>query len=500
MGGEIDIIDKDEPGEPGTRFRFNLILKCGKNPDIKPNEDSATKNIQLHNEASLEYSFGVGNGAISPQWQLDSSGAFAFSHGLDLTGFNTPPIMECVHVLLAMHGQAGEQIVKSWMERRGLQVCNVGSWDELSPVVERMKHDMFSESESSSGRPGYRSPESRIYDSWADELDIRGLPRIQIGTEAYIEGMQISDEARCAHKMSHRTSHAHLLLIVDVAMATGGISDLCSELEDILMDADWPATFRVVWLVNVDTPSVDIQYLRRQTHVCHLILHKPLYASRLKRVWSLLQELVGNTERDSFEVEPSHLHSGNCERVDLNASNSLYKSLSCMSTFQEGAIDLPSGLMGKARTATHVDKSGASSSSTLLSMAQGGKQQQFDHTESTKESGNKDFQSIELISHRNVDNLNRSVDGLSASRDKSRLALSAMHILVAEDNLILQRLTTTQLTRLGASVECVDNGADAARLVLENLYRNQSSSHSNVQEDVRKNHLFDLVLMDCEVY
>lgn len=84
-----------------------------------------------------------------------------------------------------------------------------------------------------------------------------------------------------------------------------------------------------------------------------------------------------------------------------------------------------------------------------------------------------------------------------------------MHILVAEDNPILQRLTKTQLIRLGATVECVDNGAEAARLVLENLYRSKVSSpeedgklHAKLSGELtnaQKNQPFSLVLMDCEM-
>jgi CheY-like chemotaxis protein len=98
-------------------------------------------------------------------------------------------------------------------------------------------------------------------------------------------------------------------------------------------------------------------------------------------------------------------------------------------------------------------------------------------------------------------------------------SLAGMHILVAEDNRVLQKLTKTMLLRLGATVVCVDNGAEAAQLVLANLPRplgslvsygslkKRADSKGEVHEDEQvqvqvstvKPRPFDLVLMDCQV-
>ncbi|KAL2644282.1 hypothetical protein R1flu_011869 [Riccia fluitans] len=94
-------------------------------------------------------------------------------------------------------------------------------------------------------------------------------------------------------------------------------------------------------------------------------------------------------------------------------------------------------------------------------------------------------------------------------------SLQGMHILVAEDNPVLQRLTKTTLVRLGATVECVDNGLEAVQLVLANLPRKGSSrsasfgsfrrlrnlSREHVEEEnaAQKKRPFDMVLMDCQM-
>ena len=263
----------------------------------------------------------------------------------------------------------------------------------------------------------------------------------------------------------------------------------------------------VAWLVNANTPSIDIQFLRRQTRVCNLILHKPLYASRLKCVWDLLQELVGNGVRDSLEAETPHLSTRNREKVDLSAANSLYTSLSCMSTFQQDTGSLPSSLEAKRNLKAHsvalATRNASNTTNSLPNLATLDSQvgQLMDSPDNTK-SKRKD----QPLSSAPDSLAHKSSENLSTSRVRFQNALSDMHILVAEDNAILQRLTKTQLIRLGATVECVDNGAEAARLVLENLYRSKVSPPEGTDvklagelRSAEKNQPFNLVLMDCEV-
>lgn len=504
MGGDINIIDKDEPGEPGTRFRFNLIFKCGKQHAKHVPEDDSTPDMQLQNGASLQATFGVSGHSVSPGWQLDTTEAFVFSNTLEETGVISPPIMEGVHVLLAMQGQAGKRVVKKWMERRGLQVWTIANWDELAPAIERIKHEVYSASFSLSDRLGQRSPESHIYDSWVDELDAKNFARNETSFDVCLQGLPTSDGTGSVQKLNLYGAQAHLLLIVDATFAVPSLDNLCSDLEEMLVEGDQSLPFRVAWLVNANTPSTDIQFLRRQTRVCSLILHKPLYASRLKCVWDLLQELVGNGVRDSFEAETPHLSTRNREKVDLSAANSLYTSLSCMSTFQQDTGNLQSSLGTKRNLKAHsvalVTRNASHMVNSLPSLVTldspiGQPMGSPDNTKSKRKD--------QPLSSAPDPLTHRSSENLSTSRSS---ALSDMHILVAEDNAILQRLTKTQLIRLGATVECVDNGAEAARLVLENLYRSRVSSPECTDAklagemiNAEKNQPFNLVLMDCEM-
>jgi hypothetical protein len=46
-------------------------------------------------------------------------------HQIQMSNFGNLPQVDGIHVLLAMQGQAGKQVVKRWMEQRGLQVKNM---------------------------------------------------------------------------------------------------------------------------------------------------------------------------------------------------------------------------------------------------------------------------------------------------------------------------------------------------------------------------------------
>ncbi|MCO5560949.1 hypothetical protein L7F22_014569 [Adiantum nelumboides] len=503
MGGDIKIIDKDEPGEPGTRFRFDLIFKCKKQPANHEVEGGA-QDVKLQNGASLQATFGVSADLVSPGWQLDSTEAFLFTNDLDDTGLNSPPIMEGVHVLLAIEGQAGKRVVKKWMERRGLQVWTIARWEEFMPAIARIRHEVFSPSFETSERLDPRSPECHIYDSWVDELDAKHFAQNESSFNTCSQGLPNSEDTESAHRLNFYGPQAHLLLIVDVSMVVSTLKLLCSDLKDMLVEADQSLPFRVAWLVNGNTPSSDIQFLRRQTKVCNLILHKPLYASRLKCVWDVLQDLVGNGRRESFDAEALHVLAGNRQKVDLSAANLLYTSLSCMSTFHQETRSLHPSLDTKrglnAHSAASKTLSDCDSSSSLV----------------TKESHPVQQIDVSHVSntHKKEEDLSstlkpaalRSSENTMALRDRCQNALSSLHILVAEDNAILQRLTKTQLIRLGATVECVDNGAEAARLVLENLYRTKVSppegSDGRMCGDAvlsETSQPFNLVLMDCEM-
>ena len=158
MGGDICIIDKDEPGEPGSRFHFTLVFKCTKKNLLMCAPYTDQRQASLQEKLSLQSIFRVNNttSALSG-WQLNPC-----FQDFRLTSL---PVVEGVCVLLAMQGQGGRKVVRKWMERRGLQLWMIDSWGEFLTMVDKMKQDICSDhSFSTSERYDIISPESRFYD------------------------------------------------------------------------------------------------------------------------------------------------------------------------------------------------------------------------------------------------------------------------------------------------------------------------------------------------
>eukprot|EP00268_Persea_americana_P010401 TRINITY_DN1422_c1_g1_i1.p1 TRINITY_DN1422_c1_g1~~TRINITY_DN1422_c1_g1_i1.p1 ORF type:complete len:1080 (-),score=145.71 TRINITY_DN1422_c1_g1_i1:181-3420(-) len=89
------------------------------------------------------------------------------------------------------------------------------------------------------------------------------------------------------------------------------------------------------------------------------------------------------------------------------------------------------------------------------------------------------------------------------SKEHNARPLSGINILVAEDNVVLQRLAVTTLSSLGAKVECCENGKDAVNVIrkaLQGINEMHNGSHFNEEAPgLSKRFSYDLVLMDCEM-
>ncbi|KAI5083094.1 hypothetical protein GOP47_0003432 [Adiantum capillus-veneris] len=513
MGGDISIIDKDEPGEPGTRFRFNLIFKCRKQKSAPGDEQRYRHGISLDEKRSIQASFGVNSTSASSGWRINPTAIPVFGDVTD-SGLMSPLAMEGVYVLLAVKGQGGRRIVKKWMERRGLQVWTIGDWEEFAPTVERIKQEMLLESLHNSGRFEPISPESHIYDSWVDDFDTKSLGRSRASIDTSLHQQTFCGTDSPVHAVPMQTLNGHearayLLVVVDISMVTALSEALCSDIEDMLLETDRLIPYRIVWLVNPNTPSVDIQFLKSQSSACNLILHKPLYASRLQCMWQLLEELVGNRMQE-YKGEVLHVSPQHCrKKVNLDAANTLYTSLSCMNTFR-GRTSPKADMYTHSHYRSELSLLGDTRTFKPLNIQTN---QEFCETVESSLTSETDVERrLPLATSPDQSKPESKVH--KARRHSKEMprkfqhALSSMHILVAEDNSILQRLTKTQLVRLGATVECVDNGAEAVRLVLDNLYRNKVSSapqegcqdgeHQEFSKSTMKQP-FDLVVMDCEM-
>ncbi|KAH9324925.1 hypothetical protein KI387_005103, partial [Taxus chinensis] len=441
MGGDIKIVDKGEPGEHGTCFRFNLFFRN--------NEVTVAKNKNVVNQSSGIY---VPDG-VTVQPTLDSFGKYGFQNwqsGRNSNSFTSriseacfycnPPLVEHVYAVLAMNGEAGKRILKKWLQRRGVRVTMVNQWGDFMPTLENLKREVMFHSLRSSETSELVSPKSHLSDPWVDDLDLRGhqgdtFPDCgvkQPSTDGYALAIGGS-------KQTKMYTSAHLLVLVDINMVVGPLEQVSAILHKFSEVGRGP-NYKVAWLAIANTPSVDFENLKRGFVPCDLILHKPVHGSRLHAVWELVQDLVGKRMQNTSEIKVSN-------------------DFPRMETSDE-----------------HCRRKSSYQSSSSLANLQDQKQMWLGPTQ-------KDMK----LRPQNV--------------------LAGMHILVAEDNAVLQRLAQTMLFRLGATVECVDNGAEAVRVVseaLRNSTKNNEDFYSLRQWPLEASghtqpSVFDILLMDCEM-
>lgn len=413
MGGDISIIDKEEPGEQGTCFRFNLFFKrTSKKYTIakSTNEINQLSGIHPPDGASLQDTLGSSGRSAIQDWQQGVKSK-SFTSGISEADFcKSPPLVEGVHAILAMHGEAGKSVLKKWLEQRGVQVWMLSQWEDLVPTLENLRHEFFFNS--------FRS--SSTFESVSREYHFSDTV-----------GCDLTDEVVKQIEMNRVSTY--LLILLDINMIVGPMEQVLMLLNKFSGSGQIP-NYKVVWLATANTSSMDLEKLKSGMVPCDLILHKPIHGSRLYAIWELVQDLTRKIMLQPSEVKaPSVLQ-------------------------QLRTSDEP------CRTTMVLDN----------------RQDQI---------------RPQLVSTQN----NKKLRPLSS--------LAGMHILVAEDNVVLQRLAKSMLVRLGATVECVYNGAEAVRLVSEALHNNMkankdisSSGEMSLEASAPANLCgFDILLMDCEM-
>ncbi|KAL3697509.1 hypothetical protein R1sor_011585 [Riccia sorocarpa] len=515
MGGDINIVDKDDPNEPGARFKFSLFFQRPQDSTPAHSHPFSPAQFRLKPQDTIASRYGI----RSPGGPFNREHMECRKHptpgSVQSPSIYSPRYAEGVHVLLAVQGQAGRKMTKGWMERRGLHVWTVCHPEDFFETLERIKFEVFYEESFNWSDCFEVSPGNQPYETWADDNLIHPP-----GGE--LSELSATPSSTYVKNYGDRGG-PRLLLVIDAAMVSNVFNQLCASLSNSLSNADISAASRVVWLVTPVTPSSVLQTLKQGTVPCDLMLHKPLNVSRLRIVWEQVQLLVQNSRDLDNTLKPSPNYTVSRGESPLTVSQPL--------------VPYPSPMPGGAGGSEKDSKEGSTADSGTLSNDQlAGRNVRGDlsASQSGNPSASQSATQSTMPTPSRATNL-EGAPGLHVSSSPSpdigpfpRVrpretdfmgapnSLQGMHILVAEDNPVLQRLTKTTLLRLGATVECVDNGLEAVQLVLANLPRKNSSRSSSFggsfrrlrnlsreqeEEDgaAQKKRPFDMVLMDCQM-
>ncbi|GLJ41537.1 hypothetical protein SUGI_0859670 [Cryptomeria japonica] len=304
MGGNIKIVDKGEPGEKGTCFRFNLFFRIAEvSVDQSKNGENRSLGMHVLNGVSLwAKSYSCEKYDVQ-DWQLRQKSSL--TSGTSEPHWQRPALKENVFVVLAMNGEASKMILKKWLEHRCEQVLMVNQWLDFIPTLENLKQEVLVQSLRASETSEFVSPKSLLSDPWVDDMSHQGdtfsdYGVNQLSPDGYGSGTEESKQ-RKVNGVS-----MHLLVVVDINMIVGPPEQISAILSNFFGVGQVPIC-KVVWLANANTPSVELENLKRGSVPCDLILHKPVHGSRLHAVWDLVQDLSGKRTQQASEIEASNV-------------------------------------------------------------------------------------------------------------------------------------------------------------------------------------------------
>lgn len=390
-------------------------------------------------------------------------------------------------VLLALNGSMGRLIMSRWLRKNGVFTWEASEWNELTQILSKLFQARSSISNSGS--------DIESESSKAEAVNIQD-PRISI-----------------------------FVILVDVAVLDLS-TDIWKEQLNYLDKYNGKAKF--AWMLNHDTSNAIKMELRRKGHL--LMVNKPLYKSKMNQILEAviketnleLQKKSVNALRttaiegelhECLEIDPTHLDaasSDDSDKSEMGRSNSI-------NAFQTGKgqrerITKPCWPQYSAEFTQIYSKIDYSSTEDLCQIRPNSHDVEDAKCKvmSTKRAPlfkdskceNSGCQEQHLIGGCPKEQGN-SYSSKAAIEQKS---LQGLRILLAEDTLILQRVATIMLEKMGATVIPVGDGLQAVDALKCMLSSEELKRESLMQDSITRSQPeildvppYDLILMDCQM-
>ncbi|CAI0459013.1 unnamed protein product [Linum tenue] len=281
MGGEIGIVDKKD--EKGTCFRFNTILTVTENTNYHNNN---TRDIETSGDGSTE----DGNlRRLTIRTSTAAPGLANCNPSPRLTMFVPSPRSDESHVVLMIQNEARRAAAQKLMVKLGIKVSVVEQWENLQPLLRKIKSKQSYSPHSSSGKSDSgRSKEFPL--SAMKDLD---------------ERLTSSNKGKTVSRIG---SGEFVMLVIDVS--AGPFHELQQVVTEFRRGIH-SSSFKVVWIDKPNSRRVD----KDLTDPSDEILLKPFHGSCLNEVIKYLPKFEGTTmlsknpakarqqhqPRDSFE-------------------------------------------------------------------------------------------------------------------------------------------------------------------------------------------------------
>lgn len=480
MGGAIRIEDKQGPG---SLFRFHINLELP--PEHYTDQDASYCTTPLVSPKGAGAPRGFGDRRrttrVAPR---PSGGSTVSTTDYMRQELSLLPQLGGSSVLLLKGDHVGREAAAGWMARRGLRVYEAERWGGLRETFLRVL-----------GKNGRSSPEGLDGDADVSTgqltrtashsvpvrrpSEIRGSENGENSSKSVTSaGSQLFGQLLESEQTNRGAPRGPILLIVDTAVVPGFPSpEAISVALRSLMEGYDPTAVnapRVVvgWLVSFALPGAIYEEMRSASG-CRIITYDVLHPSRLLY---LLTAMVSNHPNPDALLG-SALPAAPPPVLSSKASGKVHRSKRSIVLNEEDRQELMiQAGMAFASTRGAVDEKGPESTAahvastdsfTAKAAARLPSQKWVPNAVANGLSGPKAPPSLPLlpgavvgtpVSNGTQPGEQKEVVSPGKGTGGADLALAGVHILIVEDTVMLRKLATTILTRVGAKVFAVENG------------------------------------------
>ncbi|XP_022965407.1 histidine kinase CKI1 [Cucurbita maxima] len=417
-----------EIGAKGTCFRFSVLLNVSEG-----NINSGNNTCQSLAASKLTFR------APSPSPHSPRP--------IQTTSLKT----ETSRVLLLIRNDQRRMICKKFMESLGVRVLAMNQWEQLlfnlQKILEKQSHSRHS--------PRGRSGNS----SSSDYLNKSASGNSSNGLNTNVSLGAMKEETNYLLSVFKKTSPkggiTFILILIDAS--AGPFTEICNMVSNFRTGLQ-EAYCKVVWLVEnqmshiVNHKGLDSNILEFND----VVISRPFHGSRLYEVIRLLPEFGGTLQ----SRESSRLYQTDSVPKDPSSSLNEY----CGKAKERNSPNF------RDQIATRVQQETKSSTGTSP----------------------KNLSLNQIHSFLGSKTRISPVSGQQSQHQEIQKPLGGKKILVAEDNVVLQRLARLNLEKLGATVEICENGEAALEFVCNGLGNQRKHGASNILP-------YDYILMDCEM-
>ncbi|KAK4847321.1 hypothetical protein QYF36_000728 [Acer negundo] len=438
MGGEIKIVDKGIK-EKGTCFRFNVFLTI----DEANSVDKARADVELVIDSTYGGTVqhkGLTVLAPSPSLTIRTSSP-------KLNRLLSPKLVGS-QVVLLIANEERRRVSLKYMEHLGINVSIVDRWENLHSMLRKMKNKLGHSPHSSVGKSDLGSHNENSGTSLKD-VPLSALEGTNYRVPSYRRGVP-----------------GFVLLVIDAT--AGPFFELFKVVTEFRRDVQCHC--KVVWLDKPTSRSINFNDFEGEMMDSNDdIISKPLHGSRLTRVIRHLPEFGahfspgGSTRPPRSEQAPSSSHARHSPMI--RASQGTHPR--------------------RGHRIQHSDTHEEDSSSS-------DKYSTKDVHSTTPTQTHGRWRTIHSSSSQIYKTTQTEIEEVYDEAIIDEKPLTGKKFLVADDNIVGQKLTKIHLMQLGATVEVCKNGEEALQLIRNGL--KDRTEHGGPQILP-----YDYILMDCEM-